>query len=41
MTIEKEEILEKVMAKCGIIVTCERGRNLNLLTKNRFVTDRT
>ena len=40
MSTEKEEI-ERVMAKYGTLVTCERGRNMDLSTKNRFVTDGT
>ena len=40
MSIEKDEV-ERVMAKYGTVVTCERGRNADLSTKDKFVTDGT
>ena len=40
MSIEKEEIV-RVLSKYGTVVNCERGKNNDLSTDNKFVTDGT
>ena len=40
MSIEKEEII-RVLSKYGTVVNCERGKNNDLSTDNKFVTDGT
>ena len=40
MDVEEEEI-RRVLGKHGLVVTCERGRNVDLSTSEHFVTDGT